>query len=169
MFDILFLTHPCHFNWLFQSSSFLGLRVQVVPSPNEFVCSEPGSHWWYVPDAFTSLINEYGRKIVWEKQFLRRHNNSCPHFSHPLKRERRGFDCLSCAERYAQTPTWLLCANLFHFSYSGWMYLKICQRIMYALWTCLYVWETDWETKRSSGRFHYLRFPFHPQQTHSSV
>lgn len=80
-------------------SPIIILSSALVPSQLNFVCFEPGSHWWCVSNVFTLLINEYGRKIVQEKQFLRRHNNSCPHFSHPLRKERENLTA-SCTERY---------------------------------------------------------------------
>lgn len=74
---------------------------------------------------FYLLINEYGRNIVWEKQFLRRHNNSCPHFSHPLRNWREELDC--CTERHSQWPTTDFCVGL-TFSFSQIM-MAVCRNV----------------------------------------
>lgn len=112
----------------------LPLRAKCIgPPAAQLVCFEPGSRCRCVPGAFSLLISENGRKIVLEKQFLRRHNNSRPHFSHPLTKERGKCDCFPCTA----FPE-ILRPNLFHFPPAQDGYMRKSVTALYtSAWTCL--------------------------------
>lgn len=155
MFDILFFTHLCHFNWLFQSSSFLG-RVHW------FLHSWTCVLWTRQSLVMCSQCLYFADKWIWQKnclgkaipqasqQFLRS-------FFTSIEKGKGRVDCFSCSGRYTETPTWLLFeTNFFPVPYSWWIYAEICHRIIYIRMKAFVCVRSRQKAGRDGGRLFLL-------------